>query len=76
VGLTFAGQSAADTSSKDTGRDGMRKLESDHWIRMTFLRIVIPLYLFVWAWSYRKTGTHFSGSCSDGRHCRIAGQPV
>jgi len=40
---------------------------------MTFLRIVIPLYLFVWAWSFRKTGVHpsgrspracFSGSCS------------
>jgi len=35
---------------------------------MTFLRIVIPLYLFLNAsrLSRGKTGTHFSGSCSSG----------
>src|SRR5712692_6743205 len=32
---------------------------------MTFLRIVIPLQLIVGAWSFPKTGSHFSGSCSS-----------
>jgi hypothetical protein len=51
---------------------------------MTLLRIVIPLYLFVWAWSPRKRlafvarekGTHFSGSCSKGFPARLSPRPV
>jgi len=31
---------------------------------------------FVWAWSFRKTGTHFSGSCSRSFEHDLFGKPV
>jgi hypothetical protein len=36
---------------------------------MTFLRIVIPLYLFCLSMIFSRTGTHFSGSGSKSICC-------
>src|SRR6266481_6118499 len=55
-------------ASADEASKAIRRLPSLLQSEMTFLRIVIPLCVFLFEHDlFEKTGSHFSGSCSEDR---------